>query len=594
MQRPHILFDPDFYLSTNPDVAALGEEPFSHFSCQGAFEGRNPHALFDVAWYLDRNADVATARDNPLTHYMLNGWKEGRNPHPLFETRWYLERNPDVAEAGENPLMHYLMHGWKEGRNPHPLFDAVWYNQQRTDIADGTVSPLEHYIRIGAGVGLTPHPLFDARWYHQQYRDVVGNALEHFVKFGAIERRNPHPLFDTEYYLGQNSGALKSEMNPLVHYLEWGAVAGYNPHRLFDTAWYQAKNLSNSDQGANPLVHYLMIGAAASLDPNPDFDTLAYRARNVDLEAGRNALLHYIQRGELPPKGDRPRIQIFRIGAMGDVLLLTPAIKALKMKRPNAEIVVTTAFPQILERNPYIDHIVKARQPCLGCDETYVMDYELAPEKHLVQAYADILGVPLADRTPEIFLEDSEQEAAAEALRLAGVAQNDKFCVMQISTGWKTRNWEIGRFAAVARALEGIGVRALVLGDAKHPSIDFGIDLRGETPLRIAAAIIARSAMMVTVDSGLLHVGLAFRRPTVSLFGCTSPEKRVPDWALATALFADIPCHGCHHRQPPPALREPMCLWETIRCMDELSAASVIETALGQTRVSAKPQAYLA
>lgn len=70
--------------------------------------------LFNREYYLRNNLDVARSCVNPIVHYIRHGWCEGRNPSSLFDTNWYLQQNPDVAKAGVNPLYHYLKHGFKE------------------------------------------------------------------------------------------------------------------------------------------------------------------------------------------------------------------------------------------------------------------------------------------------------------------------------------------------------------------------------------------------------------------------------------------------------------------------------------------------
>jgi GT2 family glycosyltransferase/SAM-dependent methyltransferase len=85
---------------------------------------RNPIAdvvrrstLFDAQWYLKNNIDVAHARIEPAFHYAVYGGTEGRNPSPWFSSLDYLLHNPDVAQSGINPLYHYEMHGRMEGRS---------------------------------------------------------------------------------------------------------------------------------------------------------------------------------------------------------------------------------------------------------------------------------------------------------------------------------------------------------------------------------------------------------------------------------------------------------------------------------------------
>ena len=110
------LFDPDYYLKENPDVAAAGIEPVVHYAAAGVGEGRNPNPFFDSAWYLAVNADVREAGLNPLYHYVSGGAAEGRSAGPDFDTAYYLAQNPEVGASGMNPLMHYIRYGRAEGR----------------------------------------------------------------------------------------------------------------------------------------------------------------------------------------------------------------------------------------------------------------------------------------------------------------------------------------------------------------------------------------------------------------------------------------------------------------------------------------------
>lgn len=77
-----------------------------------------------------------------------------------------------------------------------------------------------------------------------------------------------------------------------------------------------------------------------------------------------------------------------------------------------------------------------------------------------------------------------------------------------------------------------------------------GVNLAGKTRLNTAAAIIARSSLLVGVDTGLTHMGSAFRIPTVALFGSTCPYTvtRSPN---TTVLY--------HHMSCSPCRRSPIC-----------------------------------
>jgi GT2 family glycosyltransferase/glycosyltransferase involved in cell wall biosynthesis len=73
--------------------------------------------LFDIEWYLKKNPDVARSGIDPVRHYFTFGAREMRDPSPLFSTRNYLLKNPDVAAAGVNPLGHFALYGRAERRD---------------------------------------------------------------------------------------------------------------------------------------------------------------------------------------------------------------------------------------------------------------------------------------------------------------------------------------------------------------------------------------------------------------------------------------------------------------------------------------------
>lgn len=76
--------------------------------------------LFDQDWYLAQNTDVAQSGMDTALHYLQYGGGEGRNPSPNFCSSWYLDTYTDVKRAGINPLIHYLKYGKKEGHIAGP------------------------------------------------------------------------------------------------------------------------------------------------------------------------------------------------------------------------------------------------------------------------------------------------------------------------------------------------------------------------------------------------------------------------------------------------------------------------------------------
>lgn len=110
-------YDRQLGASLIPTGTAANQQAAADYNATGWQRGLNPDALFDTNYYLIHNPDVAAAHINPLLHYENYGWLEGRNPSASFNTRAYLTAYPDVAAAGLNPLTHYLQFGQNEGRH---------------------------------------------------------------------------------------------------------------------------------------------------------------------------------------------------------------------------------------------------------------------------------------------------------------------------------------------------------------------------------------------------------------------------------------------------------------------------------------------
>jgi hypothetical protein len=104
------LFDREFYLRTNPDVAAAAVDPLRHYVKHGATEGRQPHPLFDPEHYLACCPEARVA-ENPLLHFVRKRAGKWPGTHPLFDCQAYADAHPEAA----NPLLHYITWEAHEG-----------------------------------------------------------------------------------------------------------------------------------------------------------------------------------------------------------------------------------------------------------------------------------------------------------------------------------------------------------------------------------------------------------------------------------------------------------------------------------------------
>ena len=312
------LFDIDWYLDQNQDVASLGLDPAIHYFLHGSKEGRWPHPLFHSDWYISTNSDVAKTNYNPLLHYLEHGAREGRWPNPHFDTHWYASENPACAELQINPLLHYARFGGVVAK-PSPSFDVERYRMAFPEITKTRMSALEHRFRFG-GPELEPLPniktdqmiqneintirksgLFDAKWYIDKYPAAAAqDPLLHFMKVGVYTGNWPNPLFETDWYIARNPDVGRAGHNPLCHYILHGEGENRRPTPLFDPVWYRrtypdAADERNAEGGL--LSHFLRHGGKRT-SPSVHFDAVWYRDRNQDVERSEeNALSHYVRAG---------------------------------------------------------------------------------------------------------------------------------------------------------------------------------------------------------------------------------------------------------------------------------------------------------
>jgi heptosyltransferase-1 len=190
---------------------------------------------------------------------------------------------------------------------------------------------------------------------------------------------------------------------------------------------------------------------------------------------------------------------------------------------------------------------------------------------------AESLGLPAGDFAMAVHTGQVDQRFAEALIEREDLGR--RYAVICPFTTRPQKHWFEDRWAELAsRMRANLSLSVVLLGGPADVEAaariramagDALLDLTGKTSLLQAAAMIERSALLVAVDTGLGHMGIAFRRPSLLLFGSTCPYRNTAR-NNARVLYHSLECSPCK--------RKPTCNG-AFDCMRAISVDEVIEAA---------------
>lgn len=335
---------------------------------------------------------------------------------------------------------------------------------------------------------------------------------------------------------------------------------------------------------------------------------------------------------------DPRRICIIKPSALGDIVQALPILPVLRRKFPQAEIawVISQSFSGLLQGHPLLSEVIpfdrrgslrsyfqllgelRRRRFDLVFDlqgllRTGIMTLATRapvrlglqtsregsawachalidgtdrnrPAHRRYQNLAAALGVDAELVESGVVIPREAQHWAVEKLK----ALPRPWLAVHAGAGWETKRWPAERFAKVASRFRG-GVIAVgspgeksLAGQiaagvrAKNGSV---LDLCGETSLLQLAAVLEAADVVLSNDSGPMHLAAAVGTPVVGLFTCTNPVISGPAGSQHELLSAPVPCAGSYRKRCP---QPGGC---HLACFDAISISSVcaaIERVVGQ------------
>ena len=151
--------------------------------------------------------------------------------------------------------------------------------------------------------------------------------------------------------------------------------------------------------------------------------------------------------------------------------------------------------------------------------------------------------------------------------------------VLHPAARWPTKLWESARWRDLASALCRDGAGVVVTGAAEDRAMAAAIgeglnpaprSLAGRVSLKQLVAVLRSADLMITVDSGPMHIAAAVGTPVLALFGATDPARTGP-LGPGCVLHRRLPCSPCLQRR--------CAIADTLRCMRDIDVPEVLAAA---------------
>ena len=306
------------------------------------------------------------------------------------------------------------------------------------------------------------------------------------------------------------------------------------------------------------------------------------------------------------------RILIVNVNWLGDTLFATPFIRAIREVCPDSYIAVLThpRCYEILEGNPNINEIIiydekKQHRGLLrrfsiisylrskrfdtafilrkSLTRTLVLLFSKIPNRigynskragflltkrvavprrylHNVEYFLNLaraIGIDPKNKNYEILISETDKDRADKVLNEAGIGRG-AFIVINAGGNWDLKRWPVANFAKLCdEVFNKLRVNVVLTGAEKDSALAKKITdltmhkpimLCGKTDLKTLGAIFKKAIVVISNDSGPMHLAAAVGSPVIAIFGPTSPEITGPHGdkrfkVLHKDIGCKIPCY---------------------------------------------------
>ncbi len=314
------------------------------------------------------------------------------------------------------------------------------------------------------------------------------------------------------------------------------------------------------------------------------------------------------------------KILIIGLSCLGDNLLLTPAIAKIRdaFKDAEIDIIVGRRAVEFAQNHPWFtrciifdkhknifrfigrvnqnryDLIVDFRNSLLpfflrGKYKLSFYKQELFSEKNFTHESKRILNFlePYFGKENDIHLffpvSKKERDAIDERLRMLGIKNSDIRVVLNPGAGGTEKRWAKENFIELAKELlkTYVDIKIFLTGTDEQrqlcTQVEEGINsknvynLAGKTTLQELAALLEKTDLIITNDSGTMHMASAVKCPVVAIFGPSNPYRYGPIGTRNIVVHSNLDCFPCK--------KEKWCRKDFL-CLKKISVEQVLRSAM--------------
>lgn len=208
-------------------------------------------------------------------------------------------------------------------------------------------------------------------------------------------------------------------------------------------------------------------------------------------------------------------------------------------------------------------------------------------EKHAVDRYLDFLhhlGSDIDEKEFLIPVQEENRNRVINLLTINNIDRKERFVAVNPVAFWETKLWEDDKFARLCdRIAENLKAKVILTGNRSdgiikniqslmlQPSVNLG----GQTTLRDLAYLYSLSSVVITTDSGPMHISASMGTPVVALFGPTDPLRTGPYGRGHMVIRKEMSCSPCFLKK---------C--NSKKCMEEITVEEVFQAVEGKMNKS--------